>query len=64
MDGVGEVATPSDFFILLLCPCCCSVVSVAMVEREGFVEELSGGNDLSVWWRQHAVDYGTPEAWK
>jgi hypothetical protein len=27
VDGVGEaVATPSDVFVLPLCPCCCSVV--------------------------------------
>jgi hypothetical protein len=52
------------FFILLLCPYCCGVVSGAMVEQEGFVEEISGGYNLSLWWRRRAVDYGDPEAWK
>ena len=41
MDGVGEAAatTPSDGFFLLLCPRCCGVVSGAMVEERGFVQE-------------------------
>ena len=41
MDGVGEAAaaTPSDGFFLLLCPRCCGVVSDAMVEQRGFVQE-------------------------
>ena len=41
MDGVGEAAaaTPSDGFFLLLCPRCCGVVSGAMVEQRGFVQE-------------------------
>ena len=41
MDGVGEAAaaTPSDGFFLLLCPRCCGVVSGAMVEQRGFIQE-------------------------
>ena len=41
MDGVGEAAatTPLEGFFLLLCPCCCDVVSGVMVEQRGFVQE-------------------------
>ena len=41
MDGVGEAAaaTPSGVSLLLLCPRCCGVVSAAMVEQRGFVQE-------------------------
>ncbi|KAE8790208.1 Endo-1,3(4)-beta-glucanase 1 [Hordeum vulgare] len=39
VDGVGEVAaaTPSGVSLLLLCPCCCGVVSNVLVEQGGFV---------------------------
>ena len=39
MDGVGEAAatTPSGVSLLLLCPCCCGVVSDVMVEQGGFI---------------------------
>ena len=39
MDGVDEAvaATPSGVSLLLLCPCCCGVVSDVMVEQGGFV---------------------------
>jgi hypothetical protein len=53
MDAVGETAavTPSDVFVLLLCPRCCAVISGVMVERGGFVQELSGNYDLWSWRR-------------
>ena len=41
LDGVGEAAaaTSSDESFLLLCLRCCGVVSGAMVEQRGFVQE-------------------------
>ena len=39
MDGVHEAvaATPLGVSLLLLCPCCCGVVSDVMMEQGGFV---------------------------
>jgi hypothetical protein len=66
VDGVSEAAaaTPSDVYVLLLYPRCCSAVSGIMVEHEGFVQELSDICDLWSWRRQRAIEDGDPKAWK
>jgi hypothetical protein len=66
VDGVGEAAavTPSDVFVLLLCPRCCGAVSGVMVDQGGFVQELSSNYDLWSWRRRCAGEDGDPEAWK
>jgi hypothetical protein len=49
-------------FFLLLCPRCYDVVSSAMVEQGGFVQELSDGRDMWFWRCRHAAEDGQPKA--